>query len=115
MKYTFFLYGDETAMDSLPPAARQQTLAAYQAYTQALKDAGVFVATDWLKPSHAATTLTLRDGGRRVQDGPYADTKEQLGGFYVVDVPGLDAALDWAARCPAAQYGSVEVRPSMMG
>lgn len=115
MKYTLFLYGDEAAMAHVPPAAMQQTLAAYQAYTQALKDAGVFVATDWLKPSHAATTLTLRDGARRVQDGPYADTKEQLGGFYVIDVAGLDAALDWAGRCPAARHGIVEVRPSMMG
>jgi len=115
MKYTLFLYGDESAMAGLSAEARQQTLAAYQAYTKALKEAGVFVATDWLKPSTAATTLTVRDGGRRVQDGPYADTKEQLGGFYMIEVAGLDAALDWAGRCPAASYGIVEVRPSNMG
>lgn len=114
MKYSLLLYGDEAAMANLPPAALQQTVAAYQAYSQSLKDAGVFVAADWLKPSSAATVVTLRDGGRRVQDGPYADTKEQLGGFFLIDVKDLDAALDWAARCPRAIDGLVEVRPSMM-
>jgi hypothetical protein len=114
MKYTFFLYSDEAEFAKLPPAALQGALVAYAAYTQALKDAGVFVATDWLKPTRTATTLSLRDGSRRVQDGPYAATKEQLGGFYIVDVKNLDAALAWAEKCPAAQHGIVEVRPSAM-
>jgi hypothetical protein len=64
-----------------------------------------------LEPPSTGTTVRLRDGERIVQDGPYADTKEQLGGFFVIDVPDLDAALDWAARCPAATDGVVEVRP----
>ena len=103
MKYTLFLYNDETAIAQLPAAAMAPVKAAFEAYTQALRDAGVFVATDWLAPSGTATVLTLREGERRVQDGPYAATKEQLGGFYVIDVPDLDEALRWAERCPAAR------------
>ena len=66
-----------------------------------------------LQPPDTATTVRLRDGKRHVQDGPYADSKEQLGGYFILDVPGLDVALDWAARCPAAPDGSVEIRPVM--
>jgi hypothetical protein len=115
MKYTLFLYGNEAAMAAAPAAAQQQVRAAFQGYTQALKDAGVFVATDWLRPSDTATVITLRDGARRVQDGPYADSKEQLAGFYVIDVAHLDEALKWAEQCPGAQRGLIEVRPSAMG
>ena len=115
MKYTLFLYNDEAAMAGAPPHAMQQVKAAFEGYTQALKDAGVFVTTDWLRPSGTATVLTLRDGARRVQDGPYAASKEQLGGFYVIDVANLDEALKWAEQCPAARRGLIEVRPSAMG
>lgn len=115
MKYSLFLYGDEAQLAKMPAEAAQGMLAAYTAYIEALQKAGVFVATDWLKPSQTATTITLRDGARRVQDGPYAATKEQLGGFFVIDVPNLDAALAWAEKCPAARFGIVEVRPSNMG
>lgn len=115
MKYTLFLYNDESAFAHVTPEAMQQVQAAFIAYTESLIRAGVFVATDWLKPSATATTLTLRGGSKRVQDGPYADTKEQLGGFYIIDVADLDAALAWAEKCPAAQHGIVEVRPSAMG
>ena len=115
MKYTLFLYNDEASFANAPPAAMQQVQAAFQAYTQALKDAGVFVSTDWLRPSGTATVITLKDGARRVQDGPYAATKEQLGGFYVIDVANLDEALKWAEQCPSARRGLIEVRPSAMG
>lgn len=115
MKYTLFLYNDESSFARTPPEVMQQVQAAYQAYTQSLAQAGVLVAADWLKPSATATTLTLRGGSRQVQDGPYADSKEQLGGYYVIDVPDLDAALAWAEKCPAAAHGIVELRPSMMG
>ncbi|WP_306118423.1 MULTISPECIES: YciI family protein [unclassified Roseitalea] len=81
------------------------------AYTKALVEAGILVGGEALHPSATATTLRVRDGSRDVQDGPYADTKEQLGGFYVIDVPDLDTALEWAARNPAAASGAVEVRP----
>jgi hypothetical protein len=115
MHYTLFLYGNEAAMANMPAAAAHQVQGAFRGYTQALQEAGILVASDWLKPSSTATTLTLRDGGRRVQDGPYADTKEQLGGFYMINVPDLDTALLWAERCPAAHHGVIEVRPSNAG
>jgi len=83
----------------------------WRAYTEALQKAGILVAGAGLELVHTATTVRLRDGKRQVQDGPFADTKEQLGGYYIVDVPNLDQALEWAARCPAAVNGSVEVRP----
>jgi hypothetical protein len=113
MKYTLFLYNDESAFANIKPEMMQQVQAAFEAYTKSLVDAGVFVAADWLKPSFSGTTITLRDGSRRVQDGPYAATKEQLGGFYVIDVPDLDAALSWAEKCPAVHGGIIEIRPSM--
>jgi hypothetical protein len=86
---------------------------AWGAYTQALLDAGVMVGGAALMPSHAATTVRLADGRRDLHDGPYAETKEQLGGFYLIEVPDLDTALAWAARNPAASSGAVEVRPVM--
>jgi hypothetical protein len=115
MKYALFLYNDEKAAQHATPEQMQQIQGAFMAYTKALTEAGVFVATDWLKPSLTATTITLRDGTRRVQDGPYADSKEQLGGYYIIDVKDLDAALAWAEKCPAARHGIIEVRPSAMG
>ncbi len=84
---------------------------AWGAYTQALIAAGVMWGGNALKPTFSATTVRVRDGRRDVQDGPYADTKEHLGGYYVIDVPDLDAALEWAAKNPAASTGAVEVRP----
>lgn len=84
------------------------------AYTRALIDAGIMVGGEALHPAETATTIRLTNGKREVQDGPYAATKEQLGGFYVIDVPDLDTALAWAARNPAASSGAVEVRPVIM-
>ncbi|CAN5150434.1 YciI family protein [soil metagenome] len=88
--------------------------AAWGAYIGAIHQAGIVVAGSGLEPPHTATTIRIRDGKRDVQDGPYADAKEQLGGFFVIDVPHLDAALEWAARSPSASYGAVEVRPVMV-
>ena len=84
---------------------------AYKAYGDALVASGILKGGAALQADHTATTLQLRDGHRQVQDGPYADTKEQLGGFYIIDVPDLDTALEWAARCPGAAMGTIEVRP----
>lgn len=84
------------------------------AYTKALVDAGVLVGGEALHPPSTATTLRIADGTRDIHDGPYADTREQFGGFYVIDVPDLDTALMWAARNPAAADGAVEVRPVLM-
>ena len=114
MRYTLFLYNDETAFTEPTPEEMQEQLQVFGAYIGALQQAGVFVDTDWLQPSATATKLTLKDGGRRVQDGPYAGTKEQLGGYFVIDVADLDAALDWAEKCPSAHYGWIEIRPSAM-
>jgi hypothetical protein len=83
------------------------------AYRQALADAGVLVGGVALERSATATTLQIRDSKRDVQDGPYADIKEQLGGLFLIEAADLDAALEWAARCPGAQLGTLEVRPVM--
>ncbi|MFK7793470.1 MAG: YciI family protein [Devosiaceae bacterium] len=114
MRYTFMLYNDESAFADVSEEDMQQSLQLFGKYIGDLKQAGVFVDTDWLQPSASATTLTLRGGEKRVQDGPYADTKEQLGGYFVIDVPDLDAALVWAEKCPSAHYGIIEVRASAM-
>jgi hypothetical protein len=87
--------------------------AGWGAYLAALSESGVMTGTGGLHPPATSTTVRLRDGQRVVHDGPFADTKEQLGGYFVIDVPDLDAALEWAARCPAAARGAVEVRPLM--
>jgi hypothetical protein len=111
MQYLLMLYVDENGWTSLTKAQQEEGVAAYSAYTQALKKAGALVGADRLKPSSAATTVRILNGKSQVLDGPYADTKEQLGGYYLIDVTDLDAALSWAARCPAASHGIVEVRP----
>jgi hypothetical protein len=111
MQYLLLIYGNEAGMQAASKADVEQMIAAYGAYTQAMKTAGVMVAADRLKPSTAASTVRIADGKTKVLDGPYAETKEQLGGYYLIDVPDLDAALSWAARCPGANYGVIEVRP----
>ena len=102
---------DHPDLDALQVAAEG---ALWGAYTRALIDAGVFVGGDALHPAHTATTLRVRGETREIEDGPYAASKEQLGGYYVIDVPDLDAALQWAALNPAARSGAVEVRPVVM-
>ncbi|MGH7474962.1 MAG: YciI family protein [Longimicrobiales bacterium] len=112
MRYTLFLHYLELTPDDLGAEALEAGKAAFHAYTKALDEAGVLVSAEVLQPSDSTTTLTLKDGQLRVQDGPYADTKEQIGGTFVVDVPDLDAALAWAEKHPAAQWGTIEIRPS---
>src|ERR1700743_2842335 len=92
-------------------ADHRQAVASYMAYTEALRNAGALVGSNRLQPSSTATTVRIADGKSQVLDGPYSDSKEQLGGYYLIDVPDLDAALSWAARCPGASHGTVEVRP----
>lgn len=86
-------------------------LSAWRGYHKALVEAGVYVSGEPLEVPETGATVRVKDGKRRVQDGPFADTKEQLGGFIILELPSLDAALEWAARCPGASRGSVEVRP----
>jgi len=114
MRYTLFLYSDQSSFADAPPEAKEESRAAFGHYIGALREAGVFVDTDWLQPTASATTISMADGETRIQDGPFAETKEQLGGFFVIDVPDLDSALAWAKKCPAVHFGKVEVRPSAM-
>jgi hypothetical protein len=115
MKYTILVYESENEMHARADERRQPAYwGAYKAYTQALQKAGVMVGGSGLQLPSVGTTVRQRDGKRQVQDGPYADTKEQLGGYYEIEVPDLDTALDWAARCPAAATGAVEVRPNLV-
>jgi hypothetical protein len=94
--------------------SERATHEAWTSYTQALQDAGAMVAGDALEPGEAAQTVRVRDGETLVVDGPFAETKELLGGYYLIDVDDLDAALAWAARIPSVGFGSVEVRPIMV-
>jgi hypothetical protein len=113
MKYILMDYVVEAGWPQLTKAEQEQWLGAYIAYTEAMSTAGVLRGSTGLQPTSAATTVRVADGKTQVLDGPYADSKEQLGGFRIIDVPDLDAALSWATRCPTALHGVVEVRPLM--
>ncbi len=107
MKYLLSLYDDEDAWDSLSEEKKGEIFGAYMGYTDAMRKAGVYLAGDPLV--HSREGKRVRMG--RIEDGPFADGKEQLGGYYMIDAKNLDDALEWAARCPCASYGYVEVRP----
>jgi hypothetical protein len=111
MEYLLVLYAEEAGWTNLTKAQQQEGVAAYVAYTEALKKAGVHKGSNRLQPISAATTVRVANGKSQVLDGPYIESKEQLGGYYLIDVPDLDSALSWAARCPGASHGTVEVRP----
>ncbi len=114
MNYTllFYLSADEFSART-DPAKREAFWGSFLPYMKAAREAGIIVAGAGLEPPGTAHTVTLRDGQPLVQDGPYADTKEQLGGLFIIHVPDLDTALEWAARYPAGSGGSVEVRPNL--
>ena len=112
MRYLLLIYSEETTA-APDPADAEKVMNEYWAYSNALSEAGVSPGGEALQDSNTATTVRLKGDERIVTDGPFAETREVLGGFYLIDVPDLDAALDWAARCPGAKYGSVEVRPIM--
>jgi hypothetical protein len=111
MQYMLMAYVQEGGWNTMSKAEQEQGMAAYMAFSDAMTKAGIFKGTNRLSPASTSTTVRLVDGKAQVLDGPYADTKEQLGGYFIIDVPDLDAALAWAARCPAAGHGIVEVRP----
>jgi hypothetical protein len=104
-------YVDETGWPKMSKSEQEQGIAAYAAYGEALKTSGVMKGSNRLQPSSVATTVRSTSGKSQVLDGPYVDSKEQLGGYFLIDVPDLDAALSWASRCPAVNHGVVEVRP----
>jgi hypothetical protein len=105
------LHTDEKAVQAASPEQTGTVLAAYGAYMKAMADAGVNKGGQRLRPTSTATTVRVKDGKTQVLNGPYAEVKEQLGGYFLIDTPDLDVAISWAARCPAAQHAAVEVRP----
>ena len=111
MQYLLLIYSNEAGMQGRSKADVEQMLAAYGAYAEAMKKAGIMLGGNRLQPSTASTTVRVADGKTKVLNGPYAETKEQLGGYFLIEAPDLDAALSWAARCPGASHGTVEVRP----
>jgi hypothetical protein len=111
MRYLLLMYQDEKAMQSLPKEEFGRLHGAFTAYTEALKKAGVLVANNGLRPTLEATTVRAPAGKAMVLDGPFAETKEQLAGYFLIEVPDLDAALSWAKRNPTASHGAIEVRP----
>jgi len=114
VQYTLMFYMSPAEFSARSDAEKKAAFwGAFIPYMQAVKDAGIFRGGAGLEAPESATTVRLQDGKRSVQDGPYADSKEQLGGFFIIEVPDLDTALDWAARYPAGPQGVVEVRPNM--
>jgi hypothetical protein len=113
MKYLLTIYGDESGRQDPSPEDGARMMAAYEQFGREASEAGVMVGGEGLQPSATATTVRVRDGERLLTDGPFAETREQLGGYYLFDCKDLDDAIAWAAKIPGAQTGSVEVRPVM--
>jgi len=111
MQYIILIYGDEKAWTGMSQAEMNAVYAEHEAYGRALVEAGAMRGGAELQPTTTATAVRVRHGKTTVTDGPFAETKEQLGGFYLIDVPDLDSAIAWAARCPNAKDGTIEVRP----
>ena len=113
MKYLCTIYDDETQWSDATPEQMSAVMDAYNAFGDEARAAGVMAGGEGLQPTSSATTIRVRDGERVLSDGPFAETKEQLGGFYLLECDSLDEAIDWAAKIPGASTGSVEVRPVM--
>lgn len=114
MHYMLLIYGDESVWANLSPEQISAEMGAYFAYSEELAKAGVLVGGDELHPVSTAKTISVTDGKQKVVDGPFAETKEALGGYYMVNVETIEDALAWAAKCPGARYGRIEVRPIVM-
>jgi hypothetical protein len=112
MRYALLMHYREPGEGEISEEAIAEAKEAFGAYGRALESAGVLLSADVLQPTAATTTVTRREGVLRVQDGPFAETKEALAGVFVLDVPDLDAAIGWAEKCPGAQWGVIEVRPT---
>ena len=113
MQYLLLIYRSEAELAKMDPAARQKMSAEYGTYTQSIVQSGHFKAGDGLQPTSTATTVRVRDGKTLTTDGPFAETREQLGGYYLIEAKNLDEAIVIAARIPSAKVGSIEVRPIM--
>ena len=112
MKYLCLIYQDESLAQKLPKAEFEKLYAEYAAFADEIKKSGRLIGNHGLQPTRTATTVRVRNGEVMTTDGPFAETKEQLGGFYLIDVKNLDEAVHWAGRCPTALTGSIEVRPT---
>lgn len=113
MKYMLLIFGDESADEGMTGEQLGAMLAEYQVYTESLMAAGAFVHAEALQPTATATCVRVPAGEALTTHGPFAETKEQLGGYYMIDVANLDEAIAWAAKCPGAKDGQVEIRPIM--
>ena len=111
MQYMFLIYTQEDTWERLSDGEQVAAMRAYRDFTEELRSAGAMVGGDRLQPTANATTVRVRDGERLVTDGPFAETKEQLGGYYLIEADSLDDAIRWAAKLPGSHHGSVEVRP----
>jgi hypothetical protein len=111
MQYMILIYGDEKEWAGLPEAEMNAAFAAYMQYSKDLATAGVMKGGASLQPVATATTVRVRSGKQTTTDGPFAETKEQLGGYYLIEAANLDEAIKWAAKCPGAAHGCVEIRP----
>ena len=111
MQYMLLLYVDHNAFQKMTPEQQGQGLAAYKSFMEALTKSDALKASGRLQPTSTATTVKVTNGKTQVLNGPYAETKEQLAGYFLIDVPDLDGALSWAARCPGSSHGTMEVRP----
>jgi hypothetical protein len=111
MKYMFLIYTEEGSESQVTPAEREAMMSEYFAFTKEVSAQGVLVAGDELKPTSTATTLRPRGNQLATTDGPFAETKEQLGGFYILECQDMAEAVGWAAKIPGAKHGSIEVRP----
>jgi hypothetical protein len=111
MQYLLLIYSNEAELAAKTPAVLGSMMAEYTEFTKGIIQAGQFKAGDRLKPISSASTVRVRNGQVAITDGPFAETREQLGGYYLVDAKNLDEAIAIAARIPGAKYGSIEVRP----
>lgn len=113
MKYMLSIYADEKGLASATPEQFQELAEAYNTFTQEVRDKGIFLAGEGIQPTSTATTVRVRDGETLTTDGPFAETKEQMNGFYLLECNDLDEAIEWAGKIPDAARGSIEVRPVM--
>jgi hypothetical protein len=113
MQYMLLIYDPENVWKDMPQAEAQKYMGEYMKFSQDIKDSGHFKAGDALQPTHTATTVHVRDGKTTVTDGPFAETREQLGGYYLIEAKDLDEATQIAARIPSARLGRIEIRPIM--
>ena len=111
MQYLMMLYADEAGFAKVPPDQLQGVMAAFNAFTEEVKSKGMYVGSNRLRPVSSATSVQVHDGKTLTTDGPFAETKEQLGGYYLLDCKDLDEAIEYAGKIPGAQWGTVEIRP----